>query len=27
VPPPRRSEVLRFLYGRMHSNATVEMFD
>jgi hypothetical protein len=27
VPPPRRSQFLRFLYGRMHSNATVEMFD
>jgi hypothetical protein len=26
VPADRRMEFLRFLYGRMHSNATVEMF-
>lgn len=26
VPEDRRREFLRFLYGRMHSNATVEMF-
>jgi hypothetical protein len=26
VPAPRRPEFLRYLYGRMHSNATVEMF-
>jgi hypothetical protein len=27
VPEGRRPEFLRFLYGRMHSNSTVEMFD
>ena len=26
VPPPRRAEFLEFLYGRMHSNASVGMF-
>jgi hypothetical protein len=27
VPAPRRPEFLRYLYGRMHSNSTVEMFE
>ena len=26
IPPARRRDFLYFLYGRMHSNATVEMF-